>query len=138
MRNRELDTLEETILKVVGSSDEAIGIDELAMKTGESKDKILQKLQDEEFNEMFVEAVSKSFIKDLPQIAKAFSEKAKAGQFQHGKLIFEMVGMYKEKKEVDTNIGLSDNINPFESDKEKEDFLKATLDKYKKEGSDDG
>jgi len=85
---------------------------------------------------MFVEAVGRSFLPDLPQIAKAFSEKAKSGHFQHGKLIFEITGLYKEKKELDANIGMQNNVSPFQSDEEKESFIEATLATYRKKEAD--
>ncbi len=125
----DLTLLEEKILKTLSTmtDNRRVSIYELAQKVGCAEDTILKRLQKPEFRGIFMETLKNTMVSEVPEILNAFMEQAKAGSFKHGKLIFEMVDFYHEKKETKIDIGVREGESIFKDETERKALLMETL-----------
>lgn len=124
----EITELEQNILKTAAQLEgKRFTIEEIADKVGCSPLTIHKRLQDEEFRELFLDTLKNSLSAEVPEVLNSFVERAKGGSFKHGKLVLEIAGVYKEKKEIKGDFGLHSGESPFENDEERRHFLKDTL-----------
>lgn len=140
MNNSEKYSLTKTereILMAAGeaSPEKGLSVEAISEKTGISQDRIYEKLQRNEFRELFLEALTNSLAAEVPSILHAFVQQGKSGSFNHGKLLLEITGVYKEKKEIKNRHMLSsDNENPFKDESERKDFVRQTLQRLNEGG----
>jgi len=132
-----LTELETRLLKTAAASGSRITVEQLAKKAGCQADTIHRRLQNEEFRSLFIETMKSSLTAEVPAVLNSFVEAAKAGSFQHGKLVLEIAGAYSDKKEIKANIGVSEGESPFKDDDDRKAFLKETLGKLNLDGEGD-
>lgn len=121
-----LSRLEKRILKeVVRAYGRRLTMEELATASNTTVEKVYRCLERPEFRQLFVESMQVSLVADTPSILNKFAELAKAGQFNHGKLILEIAGVYTEKQKLEAEIRTFDS--PFKTDEERERFIEALI-----------
>lgn len=98
----------------------------LAQVAGCSVETLHKHLEDPQFRTFFLETLKNSLVAEVPQIASAFVLAARDGSFKHGKLIFELTGLYTDTKHIEANIKTHEE-DPFKSDEDKISFLESTL-----------
>lgn len=122
-----LTELETRVLKAASKeSGRRLTVEELSKKVGCSPGTIYQRLQNKEFRQLFMETMRNSVAEAVPEVLNAFSDKAKEGEFKHGKLLLEIAGIYEEKKNITAEVGITEE-SPFKDEKESKEFLKKTL-----------
>lgn len=128
-----MDRIEKRILKAVAElqlQEERMTPEGLAERAGCSVTILYRKLQrDDDFRGIFLEAVRNSLATHTPAILSTFVRQAVAGSFQHGRLVLEIAGVYKEEKKVTGDITLREGESPFKDDTQRTQFARATLDK---------
>ena len=137
-----LGEVEKRILEVAGQSPggRRLTVDELAMECDVDEEVIHQKLQDEGFRGMFLEAARNSLVADVPEVLNAFVEQAKMGNFNHGKLLLQLVGMHTDTKNIVADVGMSEQEgkSAWKTEEEKKQFMRETLKGLIEEDDTDG
>lgn len=105
-------------------------VDGIADRAGCSSTHICKRLKDPEFNQLFIETMRSSLLAETPEILAEFVKWGKEGSFKHGKLILEIAGVHTEKKKVDLGGSVAIESNPFTSEEEKKEFVRATFADY--------
>ena len=127
----DIDKTSKSILEVAArySGNRRLTIQEISMESGVDESTIHNKMQDEEFRGLFIETARNSLISDVPEILNAFSEQAKAGSYQHGKLILELTGLYTDTKNIVADVGMSEREgkSAWKNKEERDAFLRETL-----------
>ena len=117
-------------IAVRSGQDKRLSIRDIAEEAGRTDSFVYSRLQDEQFRAMWMEALKTSLVAETPAILQKFTEMAKNGSFQHGKLILEIAGVADNEKRVTMNANIRVTEQPFKDDEQKESFIKATLHKY--------
>jgi len=125
----ELSKTDAKILRAVHDSHgRRLSLEEMADKAGVSPERVHRRLQDQSFRELFLETIRQSLVVEVPEILSAFVDRAKHGDFKHGKLILEMSGAYEEKSKAQVEVSMSES--PFKSEEDRKKFVKATLEEF--------
>lgn len=128
--------LEKRILRIL-SERPGTPVDLLAEEAGCRKETIYRRLQNKpEFYAAFNDVLTMSVVGNIPAILNAFTQEALSGSFQHGKTLLEISGIYEKKQKVDARVSVRDEGPIFKSDREKWEFLKATLNEFEEEEDD--
>ncbi len=139
MNVAKISQLEKKILKAVGEcGQEMVTLHEIAQKAGCSPVKVCEKLKNPEFKTMFREVLEAGIAAEAPEILRSFTELAKNGSYQHGKLLLELSGIYSEKQKIEMSGTVDIGDSPFKNDDEKQAFIENTLKQVKNLGQKDG
>ncbi len=103
----------------------------LAEESGVKPAVLCEKLKSPEFRALFIETMKSSITAETPAILHIFTQAAKEGSFQHGKLILEMTGVHSDKQKIELGGKVEFTESPFKSDEERQAFLQATANKFK-------
>lgn len=76
------------------------------------------------FNEYYKQCSLEMVDKNIGQVMSSFVSEAKRGSFQHGKILLEMSGMYKEKQEIEHSGAVTNVMIDNMTDQQKADRIK--------------
>ncbi len=131
MADNSLTKAEVNILKSVAEAGRAgkerVTIHYIADRAGVSIDVLYKKLQDSKFRGLFIDAMRGSLVAEAPAILQKFVELAKEGYFKHGKLVLEIAGIYTENKNINLDAKVDNQINPFKTSEERQEFLQSLI-----------
>jgi len=99
----------------------------IAAEAGVTTKFICDRLKVPEFKQLFIEAMQSSLVAETPAILHTFTQAAKEGSFQHGKLVLELTGVHQEKQKVDLTAKMEVQDSLFKSDEERREFMRDTL-----------
>ena len=125
--------LEKRILRILNERPH-LRLLQIADKAGCQPSTIYRRLEEKpEFREAYLQVGISGVTGAAPAILDVFTSKALSGSFKHGKLLLEIAGIYQKKQQVNTQISVRDEGPIFKSDRERRDYLRATLDELEDE-----
>lgn len=104
----------------------------LSELAGVKPEYVCEKMRNPEFRELFIEALHTAVTAETPAILHSFTQAAKEGSFQHGKLILELTGVHQDKQKIDLNAKIESSEALFKTDEEKAAFMEATFKRVSK------
>lgn len=130
MEIAKLSAAEKKILKAaLKCGEQKLTIGTLAEESGVKTSVLCEKLKSPEFRALFVETMKSAITAEAPAILYTFTQAAKEGSFQHGKLLLELTGVYNEKQKIELGGKVEFSESPFKSDEDRRAFLEATINK---------
>lgn len=111
-------------------------INEIAAGVGCKPETVMRKLQDEDFRALFMEALTGTLAARTPEVLNSLVDTALLGSTKAQKMFLEIVGLYRETKEVRGKVEFAESQeNPFKTEEQRKNFVKVTLSKVAAEVS---